>query len=225
LSFVCLTKSEFPDFLILSFRTGFKMPAGGTVRSRSPRSKISPQILLTLLEGPKGTGMADAIAFRNGRQQAYYQRRQPPIPTPIERKPLRVRNILYAEDDQEISAICTRILNRAGYRITVVGDGDSAWEALSREKFDLLVTDNDMPNLSGVELVAKLRLNKVNLPIILASGSADFFSGEEYRWLNLSACLQKPFAPEDLLRTVAKVLHPATHAASSRLTATTLSQL
>jgi DNA-binding NtrC family response regulator len=169
--------------------------------------------------------MTEAIVFRNGRHELFYHHRPPPQPTPIQRRSLRVRNLLYAEDDEAVSAECTRILNRAGYRITAVSDGQSAWQALNREKFDLFVTDNDMPTLTGVQLVAKLRLNKVNLPIILASGSADFFSSEEYRWLNLSACLQKPFTPEKLLGTVARVLNSISSPAPSALTAPALQKV
>ena len=65
------------------------------------------------------------------------------------------------------------------------------------------------PSLTGVELVTKLRRNDITLPIILASGSAGFFSGEEYRWLNFSACVQKPFLPNELVSTVGKVLRTA----------------
>jgi two-component system, chemotaxis family, sensor kinase CheA len=119
----------------------------------------------------------------------------------------KIENILLAEDDPIVRRLSNRILARAGYRITAVNDGLSAWDALNEGDFDLLVTDNDMPNLTGVQLVAKLRLNKVRLPIIFASGSADFFKGEEYRWLDFSACLQKPFTPDELLQTVARVLN------------------
>jgi CheY-like chemotaxis protein len=169
--------------------------------------------------------MADAIVIRNGRQQIFCHRRQPPQPTPIQRRPLRVRKILYAEDDQAVCLACTRILERAGYRVTRVGDGQSAWEALSREKFDLFVTDNDMPNITGVQVVAKLRMNKVDLPIILASGSADFFGTEEYRWLNLNACLQKPFTPDELLQAVSRVFIPASRTVLAPVAEPTLQQL
>ena len=69
-----------------------------------------------------------------------------------------------------------------------------------------MVTANDMPNLTGVQLAATLRMNKVRLPIILASGSADLFGREEYGWLDFSACLQKPFSPDELLQAVERVL-------------------
>jgi two-component system chemotaxis response regulator CheY len=87
-----------------------------------------------------------------------------------------------------------------------VADGQAAWQVLGTQTFDLFITDDDMPRMTGVQLIAKLRLSKVTVPVILASGSADLFRGEEYRWLNICACLQKPFTPDDLLKTVASAL-------------------
>jgi CheY-like chemotaxis protein len=118
----------------------------------------------------------------------------------------KAANILLAEDDPIVRNLSQRILERAGHRVEQVPDGLSAWRSLNTSDFDLLITDNDMPNLTGVQLVAKLRLNKVRLPIILASGSADFFRDEEYRWLDFSACVQKPFTADELLQTVERIL-------------------
>jgi CheY-like chemotaxis protein len=118
-------------------------------------------------------------------------------------------NVLYAEDDGLVRKLTVRLLAGAGYKVTSVEDGLAAWEALQKAEFNLLITDNDMPNLTGIELITRLRRNNVTLPIILASGSAGFFSGEEYRCLNLSACIQKPFLPNALVAAVGKVLGPA----------------
>jgi CheY-like chemotaxis protein len=118
----------------------------------------------------------------------------------------KASNLLYAEDDALVRTLTVHLLSRAGYKVTSVGDGLSAWEALQKNKFDLLITDNDMPNLTGIDLVTKLRRSNVAMPIILASGSAGFFSGEEYRWLKFSACVQKPFLPDELVQTVERVL-------------------
>ena len=78
-------------------------------------------------------------------------------------------NVLVAEDDPILRKLNTQILSRAGYQTTAVADGRAAWEALSTNAFDLLITDNDMPNLTGMQLVAKLRLNKIRLPILSAA--------------------------------------------------------
>src|SRR5689334_14533052 len=118
-------------------------------------------------------------------------------------------NVLYAEDDAVMRKFTVQLLSRAGYKVTPVPDGLAAWETLQKESFDLLITDNDMPSLTGIELVTKLRRNHVSMPIILASGSAGFFSGDEYQWLNFGACLQKPFLPDELVQSVGRILNGA----------------
>jgi YesN/AraC family two-component response regulator len=50
-------------------------------------------------------------------------------------------------------------------------DGEFGWEALQAKNYDLLITDNNMPKVSGLELVKKLRSARMALPVILASGA------------------------------------------------------
>src|SRR4029077_7795663 len=73
--------------------------------------------------------------------------------------------------------------------------------------YDLLVTDNNMPKVTGVELVKKLRSAYMTLPVIMVAG---IIPEELSRnpWL-LAATLAKPFAPDELLETVDKVLRAA----------------
>src|SRR5690242_5426797 len=78
-------------------------------------------------------------------------------------------SILYAEDNLELRHVYTRILKAAGYLVTSVNDGAKAWELLDTGQFDLLITDNEMPCMTGLELAAKVRLSRMNLPIIVAS--------------------------------------------------------
>jgi DNA-binding response OmpR family regulator len=125
----------------------------------------------------------------------------------IARDRKRPKSVLYAEDDAALRELTARMLTRAGYTIVAVPDGLAAWNTLNAREFDLLITDNDMPRLTGLELVTKLRLKKMVLPIILASGSADFFRSPEYRWLDFKACLQKPFMIGKLLYAVGAVLN------------------
>jgi CheY-like chemotaxis protein len=128
-------------------------------------------------------------------------------------RPARLRssfqaNILYAEDDSALRELYSGTLARAGYSsITAVPDGVCAWNALHSKQYDLLITDNEMPRLTGLELVSRARLEGIKLPIIIASGSADCFAGSDYEWLAIAGRLQKPFARKDLLKTVANVLN------------------
>lgn len=114
--------------------------------------------------------------------------------------------ILYAEDNAMIRNHAAALLRRAGYAVTPAQDGLEAWEALSRESYDLLITDNEMPRLSGSELVTKVRLAGHDLLIIAASGSAPLFTMAQPEPLRPDILLQKPFCAEELLASVEQVL-------------------
>ncbi len=110
--------------------------------------------------------------------------------------------ILYAEDDPDLRPLSALFLARAGFRVTPVCDGREAWEKLHAERYDLLVTDNDMPRLTGLELVRKARCEGMGIPVILASSPAN--GGPE--WLRINAQVPKPFMPGELVVAARRVL-------------------
>jgi DNA-binding response OmpR family regulator len=114
--------------------------------------------------------------------------------------------VLYVDDDEAIRSIYGEILLQAGYRVDLAADGEAGWEALQRKKYKLLITDHDMPQLTGLELAARVRDAGMTLPIVIASGCVSFAGNDAYAWLRLSPTLQKPFTPDDLLQTVKAVL-------------------
>jgi len=93
------------------------------------------------------------------------------------------------------------MLDRAGYDVDTVADGAEAWGALQCIRYHLLITDNEMPHLSGVELIHKVREALIPVPIVLASASMTSPDG-----LECDAVLPKPFTVRALLDTVRQVL-------------------
>ena len=116
------------------------------------------------------------------------------------------QRILVVEDDVAIRQLNTRVLIRSGYRVDAVEDGTAGWEALHGNNFYLLITDHDMPKLSGLELVKKVRSARMTLPVILATGTLSMDELEQHPWLQVAATLLKPFSPQQLLKTVQEVL-------------------
>jgi two-component system, chemotaxis family, chemotaxis protein CheY len=127
------------------------------------------------------------------------------IPEGWETKMLR-RRILVVEDDDDIRRFNAEALASSGYHVEAAVDGASGWEALNANRYDLLITDNNMPNLSGVELIKKLNAARMAVPVILASGLEH---PHEVAELRLAATLPKPFTLDELLGTVKKVLDEA----------------
>jgi len=123
-------------------------------------------------------------------------------------------HILVVDDDGDIRQLSAGALVRFGYRVDVAEDGEAAWKALHANSYDLLITDNKMPKISGVELVKKLRSAGMTLPVILMSGELPTEELNRSPWLQLAATLVKPFSRGQLLETVREVLLAADDASS-----------
>ncbi|HUD49200.1 MAG TPA: response regulator [Candidatus Baltobacteraceae bacterium] len=119
------------------------------------------------------------------------------------------RRILVADDEPVIRSLITAVLVRSGYDVDAAQDGAAAWAALRAKHYALLITDNSMPKITGLELVEMLREHAFTLPVIMATGVPPTEHLERHPWLRISAILRKPFAIEDLLKTVNKTLHEA----------------
>jgi CheY-like chemotaxis protein len=115
--------------------------------------------------------------------------------------------VLLVDDDHYVRELNAGVLIRFGCIVDTAGDGAAAWKALNDENYNLLITDNKMPRVTGMELIKKLRSEDMTLPVILASGTVPMEELKQYPWLQLAAMLPKPFTPAELLDTVKKVLN------------------
>ena len=115
------------------------------------------------------------------------------------------RNILVVDDDPDIRRINAMVLHRAGYHVDTAEDGHAGWHAVSHapESYALLITDHNMPGLTGLALVKKLRDARMTLPVIMATAALpeeDVFV--RYPWLQPAVTLLKPYSAGQLLGTV-----------------------
>jgi DNA-binding response OmpR family regulator len=117
--------------------------------------------------------------------------------------------ILVVEDDDFFRQLNARVLLRSGYEVDTAEDGAVAWQSLNTESYDLLITDNSMPKVSGVELLKQLRAARMALPVIMATGTLPEQEFTRFPWLRPAATLLKPYSGEEMLRTVKKVLREA----------------
>ena len=117
--------------------------------------------------------------------------------------------ILVVDDDKYVRRFSTQALMGSGYHVDAAGDGAAAWEALQIKDYHLLITDNEMPKLTGVELVRKLRSTRMALPVIMATGRLPTEALAHNPSLQLAALLPKPFSVGELLETVRTVLRVA----------------
>lgn len=75
------------------------------------------------------------------------------------------RNVLCIEDEHFIGELYSRALNKAGYQVTVIADGVKGLEEAETDKYDLILLDLMLPNLTGIEILRKLRDPARSAPI------------------------------------------------------------
>jgi two-component system chemotaxis response regulator CheY len=114
--------------------------------------------------------------------------------------------ILVVDDDVTLRKMNKELLGYSGYHVDDAEDGEAAWETLHAKKYDLLVTDHNMPKLSGLDLLKKLRSAGMDLPVILVSGMMPTEELQRHAWLQIDATLMKPFSTSELLEKVKDVL-------------------
>ncbi|WP_306208093.1 response regulator [Actinoplanes sp. RD1] len=115
--------------------------------------------------------------------------------------------VVVAEDDGDIREIMVRILRRAGHTVVAAEDGGAGLTAVRAQLPDLVVSDIDMPVLSGIEMVRELRDNPAtaDLPVLFVSGSlAPGDPGPE--GLPGTSVLFKPFLPREFSDAVDQAL-------------------
>ncbi len=116
--------------------------------------------------------------------------------------------IIVVDDEPSLAKLMADLLDEHGYQVHAFNDPLLARDfILSVDcRVDLLITDQNMPKLSGVELVQSLRQIQPDLPTLVLSGHSEIVSGENYRNLGIGAYLDKPFDLTALVRAVTDIL-------------------
>jgi len=152
-----------------------------------------------------GAGTTFAIYFPAAQASAQIASVRAPSATPARG---RGRHVLYVDDDEAIVFLMTRLLERQGYRVSGYTDAQQALDAVRANpgEFDLVVTDHNMPGMSGLEVAYALKQIRADLPVAMASG---YITDE----LRLSApaagireLIYKPNTVEDLCVAVARLM-------------------
>ena len=107
-------------------------------------------------------------------------------------------------------AICRRsadVLIRQGYEVNTAEDGAAGWGELQARHYDLLITEQELPGITGVKLVSKLRAARLELPVVLVARRLPARVLALDPPLRLAATLLKPVAVDALLEAVKTILH------------------
>jgi two-component system chemotaxis response regulator CheY len=118
------------------------------------------------------------------------------------------RVILAVDDSATVRKFVSVALTMQGFTVTSACDGMDALEKLPGQKVDLLITDLNMPNMDGFELIKALRENPEygSLPVIILTSLSDEISKERGSGLGVNSYLVKPFSIEKIQYEVSKYL-------------------
>jgi len=120
-------------------------------------------------------------------------------------------HILMVDDEQAITRLCESSLEALGYSVTVMNDPACALEAFQDrpDDFDLLITDQTMPNLQGLELATACMEIRPNLPVILCTGYSESVSEEMAVEAGVRHFVLKPFVVPEIAKLIRETLERA----------------
>jgi CheY-like chemotaxis protein len=119
------------------------------------------------------------------------------------------KRVLVVDDEVHIVHVVAIKLRNNGYEVISADNGAEAYDLACKEKPDIIVTDYQMPVMSGMELVEKLRQCEEtdDIPVIMLTARSFAISKEQQEELRISSCLSKPFSPKELLGNIEDVLY------------------
>lgn len=118
------------------------------------------------------------------------------------------RRILIADDEAHVTHIVGAKLRRAGFEVTVAGDGEEALRQALESAPDLVITDLQMPYLSGFEVAMRLKADArtAGVPVLLLTARGYVLDPAELALTNIRQVMAKPFSALSLLDAVQRTL-------------------
>jgi two-component system alkaline phosphatase synthesis response regulator PhoP len=119
------------------------------------------------------------------------------------------KKVLIVDDEIHIVHVVAIKLRNNGYEVISADNGAEAFNLALKEKPDIIVTDFQMPTMTGMELVEKLRQHDEtkDIPVIVLTARSFAIPQEQQKKLQISGCLSKPFSPKELLGDIEDVLY------------------
>ena len=123
---------------------------------------------------------------------------------------LKKATLLYVEDDVNVSGIFCKIMGHTFKKMYVTYDGNEGLEIYEKhkDKIDIVITDINMPKLSGMDMIEQIRKINYDVPIIITSAFGDEKSLKRIVNLAVDGFVNKPLVLDDLVKVVDRVLKP-----------------
>ena len=183
-----------------------------TTKPVNEGSGMGLSIVHGIIENHSGFITVDSVAGQGSTFQIYLpiieKAENKPKLFPAEKTPRGNERILFVDDEELLVQATTKILAHQGFHVTAETSSIKALSLFQTnpEQFDLVITDQTMPALSGTELIAEMRKIKPNLLSILCTGNSVEVSEVKAKELGIQAFCLKPLSLTQLAKTVRKVL-------------------
>jgi PAS domain S-box-containing protein len=117
-------------------------------------------------------------------------------------------HVLFVDDEPEILKLGQRLLERKGYQVTTAQSGGDALRLFreSPDDFDVLVSDQTMPQMTGLALAQRVHEIRPDLPVVLMTGYSDMITPERVEKLSIGGLLMKPLVGNKLCEAIRRAL-------------------
>lgn len=117
-----------------------------------------------------------------------------------------MKKVLIVDDTKNIRMLLSTCLEIEGYEVSNAADGKHALELFNEERYDLAFLDIKMPELSGTEVLRRIRSQGIDTPVIIMTAFPTVKNAVDCTKLGAVAYLQKPFTPEKIKNVMKEVL-------------------
>jgi DNA-binding response OmpR family regulator len=118
----------------------------------------------------------------------------------------QAHRILVVEDEPDIRQLDSEVLIKSGYQVDTAENGVAAMQTLNADHYDLVIVEEEMAMMPGLELVKEMRSEEIMVPVILVLGTMPKEELKMNPWPQIQATLLKPYTVTELFRTVKEVL-------------------
>ena len=119
------------------------------------------------------------------------------------------KKVLVVDDEVHIVQVVAIKLKNNGFDVLTAENGADALDLAGRERPDVIITDFQMPVMTGLELVRSLRgkPDTDRIPVIMLTARGFAVDDDQKEDLRISACLSKPFSPREVLQCIDEVIN------------------
>jgi DNA-binding NtrC family response regulator len=122
---------------------------------------------------------------------------------------MQKKRVLVIDDERIVLDSITKILKNENFEVDVTLSGRQGMEWAIAKSYDIVLTDLRMPDIGGMRVLRDVKRAKPAMPVVMITGFGSVKSAVQAMKLGAAEYLEKPFAPDDLIRVIQKALHIA----------------